>query len=206
MEIEELFGVVLRIMKYWDCVLSVDGVKQSNTEFLQRLQEFKDFNEKSVKSMFQRIIDGDHETLTLFSSMWPLGVGKEEAEKFVEDPQEYYKWLHDKQAVEANYVTPGFFRSQEGIEGKYIVSDKVRCIIPLTPCVPYGTIDPETGKELICDTYSVAFFSNEGQRVIGTVPFDQFIEFIKPKALKHDAASLIFDGLSVEEMESMLTN
>lgn len=147
-EIEDLFGVVKRITEYWKCRLNVDGVGQSSTEFLSRLQEFKDFNEKYTKSMFEKVIRGELEILTLFATMWPLEVGREEAKQFVGNPENFYQWLHDKQSVDAYYATPGFYQTKSGVEGRYAVTETTRSIFPVKPKVPYGTIDPDTGKQL----------------------------------------------------------
>ena len=111
--------------------------------------------------------------------------------------------MHAKQSVDAYYAQPQFFRTDEDIVGRYVVTEDCRTIFPLKGQVPLGISDPETGKALKCDRYEVYFYSISQEKMLGYVPFELFIEIIKEQAERFDGANIIFDGLPLRMLQKI---
>ena len=204
-EIRDFFALVERICSYWKCELEVDGEKLSIREFLARLPEFIDFNEHSLKAFFEELVSGKQKQFSMFCAMWPLEIGIDEAKRFVENPEEFYSWMHERQTIDAYYAKPSFFVSQDdSIFGRYVVTEDVRSIFPLTPSVPFGNVDPDTHEQLKCDTFVVGLYSTTEDSGLGLVPYDAFLEYVLPKSEKYDGFNIIFEGLSFEDMKELL--
>jgi hypothetical protein len=72
------------MVSYWDGKLIVDGSRVSLSAFMSAYDNMVDFNNKIIKQFSQQVLDGKHDTLTLYSTMWPLAIGKEEASLFTD--------------------------------------------------------------------------------------------------------------------------
>lgn len=203
-ELSDFYRTVKRITDYWKCDMEVDGTPLSPSEFLAQYNEMLDFNESSAKDVFRCIRSGESSDLSLFCAMWPLNIGLEEAEQFDQEPQTFYKWLHEKQTIDAYYAKPAFYRTEFGIVGRYVLTEDTRSIFPVEPYVPFGFDDPETGKQLKCDVYKVALYSITKDAGIGELEYQEFLERIEGKAVRYDAKCFIFEGQTLAEMESML--
>lgn len=203
-EIRDFFAVIDRICNYWKCELEVDGEKQSAKEFSTRLPELLDFNERSLKAFFEDIVSGKANQFSMFCTMWPLEIGIDEAKRFVENPEDFYGWMHERQTIDAYYAKPSFFISdEEGVLGRYVVTEDVRSIFPLTPSVPFGTIDPDTQKQLECQKFVVGLYSTTENGGLGLVPYEAFLNYVMEKSEKYDGFNIIFEGLTLEEMKEI---
>ena len=85
LELKDFYSAIERMVKYWDAKLVVDGNRLRLDSFMTSLQDMIEFNEKTIKQFSQQILDGEHDTLTLYSTMWPLSIGKEEATIFLKN-------------------------------------------------------------------------------------------------------------------------
>lgn len=205
-EIRDFFSVIERICNYWKCELEVDGEKQSTKEFFARLPEFVDFNERTLKAFFVDIVSGKQKQFSMFCAMWPLEIGIDEARRFIENPEDFYGWMHERQTIDAYYAKPSFFVSNDDrILGRYVVTEDVRSIFPLTPSVPFGTVDPDTQEQLKCEKFVVGLYSITENDGLGLVPYETFINYVMPKSEKYDGFNIIFEGLNLEDMKEILS-
>ena len=207
-EIREFFLAVHRTCEYWGGQLEVDGRPRELEEFIDDYEAIQKFNEHTLKEMAKSIINGENSELTLFSVMWPLVMGKDEAEAFIFQPSYFSRWLHEKQNVDAYFSKPAFYRSEDGILGRYAISEQLRSIIPIKPYVPYGFDDPETGELIKCDDFGMLIYSMKDNNTMGELKYSDFIQKIKTnhakKIKKYDGNHLILEELSAEELEALL--
>lgn len=204
-EIREFYAAVGRIMKYWNADLWVDCEKVSFDHWMAGLNDFIDFNTRTLHSFCRKINDGESEELTLFSAFWPLTIGKEEALRFEEDPDAFEAWLHEKQSVDAYYASPVFCQPDAGIIGRYVLIENCRSIFPLTPSVPFGLTDSDTGRQLVCNDYHVDVFSSTENKIIGELSFDLFIQRLpSEKVTRYDKNNNLIAPLSLGELQKIL--
>ena len=201
--LEDFFAAIQRIASYWKCEIEMDGNIVSLSELVSMIPDMQDFNEMVLENVCEDILSGQKESLTLYSVMFPVVLGVPEAEQFQHDVEAFGRWMHEKQAVDAYYAQPQFFRTDEGIVGRYVVTEDCRTIFPLKGQVPLGISDPETGKALKCDRYEVYFYSISQEKMLGYVPFELFIEIIKEQAERFDGANIIFDGLPLRMLQKI---
>ena len=154
-ELSDFYAAVERMVKHWNAKLIVDGCNVSLSDFLAGFSNMIEFNDRIIKQFAQQVIDGEHEALTLYSTRWPLAVGKNEASSFIENTSEYAVWLHKKQAVNACYAIARFYANENGIIARYTFMNGISCIFPRKPTVPFGATDPSTGKALQCSDWKV---------------------------------------------------
>lgn len=203
-EINDAFDLVARIAGRWKCYLEVDGMPQTLSEFMARREEFLTFNERIIKDFSAKVLAGDG-PMTLFCTMCPVLVfGEAEAQRFQDSPEAFYDWMHERQSIDAYYAVPSFYRVDGEILGRYVHTEGVYSIFPRQPSVPFGITDPETGRALECSNYEVCFYSLTKETMLGSVPYDDFIALILSRAKRFDADHLLFDGLSLTEMEQVL--
>ena len=100
-EIREFFLAVHRVCEYWNGQLEVDGKPRDLEAFEGDYEGIQMFNEHTLKEMARSILNGENSELTLFSVMWPLVMGKDEAEAFIFQPSYFSRWLHEKQNIDA---------------------------------------------------------------------------------------------------------
>lgn len=99
-ELADFYAVVERMVTYWNAKLIVEGCKTRLSDFLSDYQNMVEFNDCIIKRFAQQVLEGESETLTLYSAKWPLSFGKEEAARFIENTENYANWLHTKQIVD----------------------------------------------------------------------------------------------------------
>ena len=157
--LNDFFAAIQRIASYWKCEIEMDGNITALAELVSLIPDMQAFNETVLESVCGDILSGKKESLTLYSVMFPVVLGVPEAEKFRHDVDAFGRWLHEKQSVDAYYAQPQFFRTEEGVVGRYVVTEECRTIFPLKGQVPLEISDPETGKGLKCDRYEVYFYS-----------------------------------------------
>ncbi|MBR5517183.1 MAG: DUF4299 family protein [Firmicutes bacterium] len=207
-EIKELFFAAQRVCEYWDGEIEVDGKLMEIETFAEDYTKLLLFNEQTLKEMALSIIDEETTELTLFAIMWPLVMGKNEAEAFAFQPSYFSKWLHEKQSVEAYFSKPAFYRSENGILGRFAMSEEMRAIVPIKPYVPYGFDDPETGELIKCDDFGMLIYSAKQDNTIGELKYDDFLAKIKKQCKKkvknYDGNHLIIEGLTEEELEALV--
>ena len=204
-EIREFYAAVGRIMGYWHADLRVDGEKLRCDRWMAGMDDFISFNTRALRDICQKIKDGESRELTLFSALWPLTIGQEEALRFSADPAAFDTWLHEMQSIDAVYVGPRFYQTDAGIVGRYVLCEDCRSIFPLAPSVPFGLTDPGTGKQLVCDDHRVAIFSSAEEKILGELPFDRFLRRLPAdKLARYDEHCVLIAPLSHSECKTIL--
>lgn len=201
--LNDFFAAIQRIASYWKCEIEMDGNIVSLPELVSMIPDMQAFNETVLENVCEDILSGKKDPLTLYSVMFPLALGAPEAEQFQHDVEAFGRWMHARQSVDAYDAQPQFFRTDEGIVGRYVVTEDCRTIFPLKGQVPLGISDPETGKALKCDRYEVYFYSISQEKMLGYVPFEIFIEIIKEQAERFDGANIIFEGLPLGMLQKI---
>lgn len=205
-EIHALYQCVGRIVNFWSCTLEVDGTKTSSADFQHGLSGMLSMNERFLQMSVDKILSGETQYMDFFSAMFPLTMGREEAERFKDGGvPAFTDWMHERQSIYAYYAQPSFFRMDEGIMGRYAITEDTPGIFPDKGRVPFGTTDRETGKALECDSFEMHFFSPRLNRFLGKMPYDEFFALLAPgKRSRFDAAHSLIKPLSTDEMEGML--
>lgn len=204
-ELREFYGCIKRISEYWKCDLEVDGVPTTFSQFQAGLEDMIAFNEKALINMCQAILAGEHPSLTLFSAMWPMELGKQEAEQFLSNPKDFHQWLHDRQSLDVYYAAPMFYDTEDGIVGIYVLTEDCDSVFPNTPSVPFGIMDPHTNKALTCEQYRVSLVSTTQNEVIGQLDYEEWLERMRSHPLEYyDGGHFRFAGLSLSEMQALL--
>ena len=206
-EIKEFYAAVSRIMKYWNADLLVEGEKVSLERWTAGSGDYIDFNTRVLHDICQKIEDGEIREYTLFSALWPLTIGKEEAHSFIDDPGAFDSWLSEKQSIDVYYAGPRFYRTENGIIGRYVLSENVRSVFPLKPEVPFGMTDPETGNQLKCDNFLVSFFSFTKDGFIGELNYDSFIRRLpSEKTSRYDQKNCIIEQMDLGELQELVSD
>jgi hypothetical protein len=162
------------------------------------------FNEKIIKMFAEQVINDEQETLTFFSAMWPLTIGKEEAQRFLDDPKAYEVWVHEKQSIDAHYAYPRLYSGPQGIIGRYIFIDGCACIFPKEPTVPFGAMDPATRKPLQCNDWKVMVGIEGEDAPLCEIEYADFLQHIpEGKLSRYDASQLLVSAMTPEEIRIM---
>ncbi len=204
-ELRDFYDAVKRMTDYWKCTLEVDGNRISPYEFQNGFANMLDFDRRALKHFAKSVVSGEIGEQTLFSAFWPLVMGKPEAERFVNDPNAYAAWLHDKQSIDAYYAKPSFFKTEDGIVGRYALTEGTLSIFPIKPYVPFVVCDPETGKELQCNEYGIFLYSVTRDESLGVAEYNKIMQSINPAKLsRYDANHVLIEELTLKEMNAAL--
>jgi len=200
-EIREFYSAVMRIMNYWNADLTVDGEKTSLRKWAGGMGDYIEFNTRALDDYCRGVIDGSSNVMTFFSALWPLTVGRDEAEKFAGDPDAFERWMHEKQSVDAYCAAPMFFGKDGTVVGRYVFVENCRCIFPKEPSVPFGLNDAATGKALECGEYMVGICPEEGEGISETVGFGEFLSRLPSgKVSRYDGKSLLIEPVALDEL------
>ena len=204
-ELTDFYAAISRMVKYWGAKLVVDGNRVSLAAFMAGFQEALEFNEKALKHFSKQILDGESENLMLYSTMFPLTVGRKEAEQFLNDPESYARWLHEKQSMDVYHEGPRFYQDDNGeIIARYFLFDNAPVVLPNQPAVPFGVTDPKTGKPLECHSWRVLLVSQQDAQPVGEIEYSKFLNMIPDgKRTEFDAACFLIEGLSLDELKAL---
>ncbi len=203
-ELKAFYAVVERIVNHWGGKLTVDGNRVRLADFLAALEAMDAFNNKIIEQFSKSVLDGEHETLTLYSAMCPLVIGKEEAAAFLGDPLNYAKWLHEKQSADAYWAVPDFFAGDDGIFARYILINGVPSVFPCRPAVPFGAVDPATGEPLVCEKWLVWFVVEGEQEPVAEMEYAEFLSILpEEKKSRFDANHFLLAEMSEEEIKTL---
>ena len=203
-ELKDFYAAIERMVNHWDGKLIVDGSRVSLPDFLSAFDNMVDFNNKIIKQFSQQVLDGEHEALTLYSTMWPLSVGKEEAAHFMENPNNYADWLHEKQSMDVHFASPCFYVGENGIFARYILTNNMPTVFPHQPTVPFGTTDPATGKPLECNEWLI-WLGMEGEKEpLCEMEYSKFLSLLpESKKSKYDGSHFLLAEMSEEEIRKL---
>lgn len=204
-ELRAFYRCIGRITDYWKSNTEVDGNPVNITQFQKGLDDMIAFNERALQDMCRDILADKHNSLTLFSAMWPLELGKKEAQAFLTNPNSFHNWLHECQSVDVYYAAPMFYDTEDGIVGVYVLTEDCESVFPNTPTVPFGLMDPHTNKALTCNHYRVSLFSTTENAVIGQLDYNIWLSKMRNRCLEYyDGGHFRFAGLSLAEMRALL--
>lgn len=203
-ELKDFYSAIERMVKYWDAKLVVDGNRLRLDSFMTSLQDMIEFNEKTIKQFSQQILDGEHDTLTLYSTMWPLSIGKEEATIFLKNSDSFAEWLHEKQAMDVYFASPDFYVDHNGIFATFHLMNNLPAIFPYQPTVPLGAIDPETGKQLECEQWVILLRIEGEDEPLCQMEYSKFLNTIPDsKKVRYDGNHFLLSALTEDELRKI---
>ena len=208
-ELEAYYAAVERIMTCWNATLEVDGFKKvSLSTFLDGKEAMIEHNDRYLEMLSDKVLSGQRGPITLCCALWPLHFGVEEARAAKEHPAGaaayLAEWLHERQSMDAYYAAPGFFNEEGSLFGRFAFSADCRSIFPLTPSVPFGATDPKTGRPPVVEDYEIALVIPGEDRVIGTVPYDLFLNALESdKVSRYDAGCILVSPHTPAELEAL---
>ena len=203
-ELKDFYAAIERMVKRWDGKLIVDGNRVSLPDFLSAFDNMVDFNYKIIKQFSQQVLDGEHDTLTLYSAMWPLAIGKEEATLFMANPDYYAEWLHEKQSMDVYFANPNFYVGDNGIFARFILTNNLPTVFPQQPTVPFGATDPTTGKQLECKEWLILLGIEGEKEPLCEMEYSKFLSLIpEDKKSKYDGNHFLLSALTEEELKAL---
>lgn len=202
-EIRAFFDTVARMSRFWGGTLTVDGTRQKLDTFLTTQDDMLRFNRRVLLDMSDKILHGEHDSLTLPSAMWPMTIGKEEAEAIQIDPDSFEKWLHAKQSMDIFYSNPSFFTTKDGILAQFMLVNDRPTVFPYKPTVPFGLVDPGTGKALKCSDWRVVPIIQAEKVPLRQIKYPVFLERIpEEKKIRYDGNHFLIAPLTEAEVRS----
>lgn len=212
-ELMAFYGVIDRITAYWRCSMTVDGAPMTTEQFRDGMLDMLEVNRRFLDLFVEKSLEAEeYEGMTLFSAMWPLEYGAKEAAATRDAPEgamaHFSAWLHEKQIVDSYYAVAGYTEREGGLYGRFALTEGCDSLIPLRPCVPFGVVDRATGKAPEVEGYEVALVSTTERGVMGTIPYESFLEALKAlyphKVTYFDAKRVRVAPLDYRELEAIL--
>lgn len=203
-ELEDFYSAIERMVKYWDAKLIVDGNRLRIDSFMMSLQDMMEFNEKIIEQFSQQVLEGENDTLTLYSTMWPLSIGKEEATLFLNNPDSYAEWLHEKQSMDVYFASPYFYVGDNGVFARFHLMNNLQAVLPNQPTVPFGATDPETGKQLECNHWMILLGIKGDDEPLCEMEYSKFLSIIPDsKKLRYDGDHFLLSELTEDEIRNI---
>ena len=203
-ELKDFYAAIERMVKHWDAKLIVDGNRLRLDAFMTSLQDMLEFNDKIIKQFSQQVLDGEHDTLTLYSTMWPLSIGKEEASMFLNNTDSYAEWLHEKQSMDVYFASPHFYVGDNGIFARFHLMNNLPAIFPNQPTVPFGATDPQTGKQLECNQWVILLGIEGEDEPLCEMEYSKFLSIIPDnKKSRYDGNHFLLSELTEDEIRNI---
>lgn len=202
-ELKDFYDAIERMVNHWHGNLVVDGSRVRLPDFLSNFENMVNFNNKILNHFSQQVLDRKSDTLTLYSTMWPLTIGKEEATMFMENPNYYAEWLHEKQSINVYFACPDFYIGDNGIFARYSLTNNLPAVFPYQPTVPLGAIDPATGKLLECKEWLILLGVEGEKEPLCEMEYSKFLSLIpENKKSKYDGNHFLLDEMTEEEIRA----
>ena len=200
-EITDFYSSVERAAKYWNAKVEVDGMKTNIEEFRSGLDFQLKASKAHLKNFCEDIIAKDS-SLSFPAIRFPLTVEKEEAEIFMENPENFADWLHEKQNTVAAAPDARFYEDEGKICAYYMVVSGISSILPKEPKVPFGAQNPFTGGELECENWSVV--CGIGGEPLAKLEYSDFMDRIpKEKVSRFDGDKILIKALTEDEIREL---
>ena len=180
-----------------------DGIEEDIDDYLSQEDDLIAFNHRVIKEVSEKIVNGETDSLTLMSTMWPLVIGKDEAEQFILNPHLFSSWMHELQRHDYYYAKPQFFKTDQGIKGIYALTEDCPTLLPNKPWVPVGYQNPETGEKLECNYYEIALYSTTEEKSLGTIPFERIFTLGPDYINYYDGNTVLVNNLPLEVMKRL---
>jgi len=202
-ELKDFYDAIERMVTHWHGNLVVDGSRVRLPDFLSNFENMVNINNKILNHFSQQVLDRKSDTFTLYSTMWPLTIGKEEATMFMENPNYYAEWLHEKQSINVYFACPAFYIGDNGIFARYSLTNNLPAVFPYQPTVPLGTIDPATGKLLECKEWLILLGVEGEKEPLCEMEYSKFLSLIpENKKSKYDGNHFLLDEMTEEEIRA----
>ena len=203
-ELKLFYSTVERICNYWQGKLIADGNALSLTTFLNGFDDMLCFNSRWLQQLSRQILDGESDSWTLYSAKYPVDMGREEAERFLSDEEYFAQWLHEKQSVDACFSSPVFYNTDSGITGVYFISAGTSYLLPESPAVPFGMMNPATGKPLECGIWRAVIVSEGAQEPEAEMDYADFVNRIPQEMReKFDGKRFITRAFTKQELQGL---
>lgn len=203
-ELDDFFDTVKRIADYWKCELEVDGTVMDVKDFLAKKDEYQQFNVNYIKEMIDAVATGKQENCTIICVMFPLIIGKEEAIRFKENLDVFFQWMHEKQSLDAYYGVPRFYQKGDHIFSGHVLTEEARSIFPIDPNDQIELMNIIKNGDIKCDENVLSLYSFTEDGVIGVIPYQCFIEYIRDKCERFDDKHILVPDLPLDEMKKMI--
>ena len=203
-ELRDFYDAIQRMVSYWRGILVVDGSRVRLPDFLATFEDMVDSNQRMLHHFSRQVLDGESDVLTLYSTMWPLSVGKEEAAMFAENPNYYAEWLHEKQSMNVYFASPDFYIGDSGIFARYVLINNTPAVLPYQPTVPFGATDPATGKHLDCHEWMIVIGIEGEKEPLCEMEYSKFLRLIsEDKKSKYDSNHFLLAELTEKEIRAL---
>ena len=202
-EIREFYAAVSRIMEYWNANLFVEGQKISLKKWISGIDDYIAFNTDALNGYCKATMKDENGGMTFFSAFWPLSIGQEEASRFLNNPDAFEAWMHERQSIDAFYTAPMFYEEDGNVFGRYLFLEDCRCIFPKEPSVPFGVSDPDTGKKLSCSEFRVGVYPKKGD-ILADVDFEEFINRLPAdKVSRYDEKRILIEPIDMSDLKKL---
>lgn len=206
-EIRQFYTAVARMMRFWKGKLYHDGELTTLAAFMQGQEKMIQFSGEMACRFAQEVIDGKHEKLVLWSAMWPMFLGREEAQRILKSPAALGEWLHERQSMDVYHARVNLYQTENGPMGLYVCLAECPAVYPVKPAVPFGVMDTNTGKPLVCNDWRVAFVLRLEEGSVGKLPYQEFVKRLGTERVsRYDAGNFLIPPLCAEEIKTLLEN
>lgn len=205
-EFRALYRCVERIMNYWNGKLYVEDQPTSLAEFLGGLDGQLEFNEKCIRDFAGRIMNGEHDSLTIYGAFFPLTYGKEVAEICVNDPAYFTEWIESKHSVDAYYASPKYYETERAdrVNGQFIIGADIDYLIPVEPSPAFGVKEQLEQQGMTEIEWNVMLVPEMGAREqMRLIPYAEFLQKLPADKLsRFDENLYLLKALTADELRS----
>ena len=205
-EIHDLFQMVLRVLKYWTCSITMNGTLMTSNEFKNMEEETVLFNLRTLHEVSKEVLNEEKGILTLSCAMHRLCIGAKEADHFWSgtNTNEFRNWMHTLQALPAYVAEPQILSDEEdSFVAVYTIPSGVPLILTSKPELPLNYYDLKTGKPNITITsWNVRYYDPQSESVLGTASYKRFLESLPiEKTHDYDGGHIYVNELTRKELE-----
>ena len=204
-EIKDFYEAVERMVKYWNGKLIVDNQPMNLSNFMAGLDTMMESNSRIIKDLARRVLDSGHSFL-LASAMWDLSMGVDEAKLFFSNSDNFTKWLHKRQLVDANYKIPRFYKADDSIFGLYLLFNDEPSLFPYHPVLPKEITEYKPEKRMVFEGWKVWLIIKGEKTPLCEMDYDKFVTLLPDDIkLRYDAERFYLRGLTEEEVRQLAT-
>lgn len=204
-----LHAAAERIAAFWHGTIWVDDKKTTLKEFRKKLDEHIAENERFIRMMAEKMMSITDQNIEIDGAMWPLHPGREEAERFLQSPAEYDRWLHEKQAFDACYlpIVYGVPKERQSAVGFTSFSSmEIPCIyMDKVPPEGFSTVEPGTGRRFLVSEWLISVEDEEG--LICEIPYEEFrAKLPADKVSRYDNDMILIQPMTGEELRAIYSS
>ena len=120
------------------------------------------------------------------------------------NPDEYAKWLHEKQSMAVYFSSPRFYNGDQGVFGRLFLINNLPALFPYQPAVPFGVTDPATGKQLECQKWLIMLGIEGEKEPLCEMEYSKFLSLIpEEKKSKYDGGHFLLSEYTEEELRAL---